>query len=309
KNYNINTKCYNNFNLQLINEMNKTSSFDNINSERLTRVYELGYTHLNKYDDKEKIEKQFEKETARYSNFEMSQFQMDQPVCNPLSMSKMNIKDIRFLKNVGVFFIRSVKVLNKYIDSYEHIKHSNIFPFLFDSLCLSNINRNAQKVLEPNINNILLKYQFVDISNFINDLKLLYEKKLFYIDASKTKLKNIIIPTIQFLNNLQQLNYLHNSLKNDYLALTENCYIQIKSQISKREKKITEQQNVNHINKNDNINNKKNKKIIFHNFVKDKKNYIYKNANIYRFSLKQFNENYNLFNIYLNYNLFNKAYK
>ncbi|CDU84964.1 conserved Plasmodium protein, unknown function [Plasmodium yoelii] len=204
----------------------------------------------------------------------------------------------KLIKNHKIYFKRLYTFLNKYIKTNQLKKHSNIFSFMFDALPCSNLKNCINTILEPYIFHILRKYTFIEIYNFIESLKNLYNLK-----KNRRKRTNLRLdendPTLKFLNDIQGLNYLYNDLKNDYLTLTQNLYIKTKGENLKNKKIILYKK----------YKTQRYNKSVIQNLIYNKKTDIYKNVAIYKFSTKDFNLQHNLFNIYIECNLLNKAYK
>ncbi|CRG95841.1 conserved Plasmodium protein, unknown function [Plasmodium gallinaceum] len=257
-NYNINTKIYNNFNINYHNNINNMYNLNNIDYLVSSRIDE-------KYSEKIK---------------------------NNLCEKLCTEKKVCIIRNLQIFFKRAYIFLNKYIKNEQLINQSNIFSFLFDALPSLNFKRNVNNILAPHIFSIFSKYQFIEIFNFIENLKNLYNLK----KMKKKNLRNNEYPCLKFLNDLQGLNYIYNNLKNDYLILTENLYMEMKGKNEKKKKKKEQ-------------NKLKYSKSTIQNLIQNGKTDIYKNVFIYKFSSKQINIQHNLFNIYLECNLLNKAYK
>ncbi|CRH03814.1 conserved Plasmodium protein, unknown function [Plasmodium relictum] len=257
-NYNINTKYYNNFNIKYHNNANNIYNISNIDYLLSLQINEK---HI---------------EQSKNSLFEKLYIEKKECIT-------------RNLKN---FFKRSYIFLNKYIKNDQLMRQSNIFSFLFDALPSLNLKRNVNNILEPYIFSIFSKYQFIEIYNFIENLKNLYNLK----KKKKKNLRNNEQPCLKFLNELQGLNYIYNNLKNDYLILTENLYLEVKGENEKKKKKKDQ-------------NKLKYNKSTIQNLIQNGKTDIYKHVFIYKFSSKQINIQHNLFNIYLDCNILNKAYK
>ncbi|SBS97461.1 conserved Plasmodium protein, unknown function [Plasmodium ovale curtisi] len=201
-------------------------------------------------------------------------------------------REKRLKRNLTIFFKRTYTFLNKYIKSEELKNQSNIFSFLFDALPSSNLTKNVSNSLEPHIFTIFSQYEFIKIYNFIESLKGLYNLK----NEKKKSLRNNEQANLKYLNNLQGLNYIYNNLKNDYMLLVQNLYFEIKEEKFKT------------INIWENNKFKYNKNRI-NNLIRNERTDIYKNVCIYKLSSKQLNIQHNLFNVYLECNLLNKAYK
>ncbi|CAA9986842.1 conserved Plasmodium protein, unknown function [Plasmodium knowlesi strain H] len=210
----------------------------------------------------------------------------------------------RLARNLKIFFNRSYTFLNKYIHSDQLTKQSNIFSFLFDALPSGNLRSNVNNILEPYILSIFSRYEFIEVHDFVENLKGLYNLK----KKKKTeKKKNVRIneqPNVKFLNDLQGFNYIYHNLKNDYLMLAESLYFDMRGE---REKEKTHEKRSEIICQQE----KQNKygKMKISNLIQNEKTDIFKNVSIYKFSSKKLTIQHNLFNIYLECRLLNKAFK
>ncbi|CAD2106505.1 hypothetical protein YYG_00999 [Plasmodium vinckei petteri] len=260
KNYNINKKYYKHFNLSFYN-YNKTN---NISSN----CFEIGSTRVTTNE-----------------------------LLPNTNKTKSPIEK-KLVTNHRIYFKRLYTFLNKYIKTTQLTKQSNIFSFMFDALPCSNLKNCINTILEPYIFYILRRYTFIEIFNFIESLKNLYNLKKNR--RKRTNLRpNENDPTLKFLNDIQGLNYLYNDLKSDYLTLTQNLYIKTKGENLKNKKIILYKK----------YKSQRYNKSAIQNLIYNKKTDIYKNVAIYKFSTKDFNLQHNLFNIYVECNLLNKAYK
>ncbi|KJP89013.1 hypothetical protein AK88_01305 [Plasmodium fragile] len=216
----------------------------------------------------------------------------------------------RLERNLKIFFNRSHNFLNKYIQSDQLIKQSNIFSFLFDALPSGNLRSNVNNTLEPYILSICSRYEFIEVHDFVESLKGLYNLKRRKKKGKKKTLRSCEQPNVKFLNDLQGFNYIYHNLKNDYLMLAESLYLDMRGEREKEKTyergKESGKQTGKQTGKED-----KNKysKMRISNLIQNEKTDIVRNVSIYKFSSKKLTVQHNLFNIYLECRLLNKAFK
>ncbi|SCO69268.1 conserved Plasmodium protein, unknown function [Plasmodium vivax] len=206
-------------------------------------------------------------------------------------------KENRLARNLKIFFNRAHSFLNRYIQSEQLAKQSNIFSFLFDALPSSSLRSNVNDTLEPYILPIFAKHQFIEIHHFVESLKGLYNLKRKKKKGKKKTLRSSEQPNVKYLNDLQGFNYIFHNLKNDYLMLAESLYFEMRGEREREKKNCAKEEK------------QKNGKMKISNLIQNDKTDMIGNVSIYKFSSKQLTIQHNLFNIYLECSLLNKAFK
>ncbi|EUD66471.1 hypothetical protein C922_03105 [Plasmodium inui San Antonio 1] len=210
----------------------------------------------------------------------------------------------RLARNLKIFFSRSNIFLNKYIQSEQLTKQSNIFSFLFDALPSDNLHSNVSNTLEPYILSIFSKYQFIQVDDFVESLKRLYNLKRERKKGKKKILQNSEQSNVKFLNDLQGFNYIYHNLKNDYLMLAESLYFDMQGEREKGKQKEKGTEKAKDTRQKHKYN-----KVRISNLIQNEKTDTFRNVSIYKFSSKKWTVQHNLFNIYLECSLLNKALK